>query len=498
MGGAITTVDAARVEAANDAVTLLQTAARVAGRRLTVELAPAVEQVALALYESSVQGDQFEKIIKQVAETSLRAVSTTAISVGQILQYIGQNPAIGQFGVLGLLIFGRKGALIGAVIGQIYEKFNEVTGGIRGRLESQIAMLEQEVEQLEGAVDSQTEIGRKWRELLGSDYSDQLAARREELAALRGELLQLDDTTGTSSFGDLAGALGEGMVAAGQAINDALNAPLDAAAAKLQAVRTSVVDLGSAAESANDARAFSLFDGLSEEDSAVAESYIDQQRALAEKANVVVADVYREYSAKILAERQAALGVWAGIEKKSAIERTAIIAGELENTAANVAQYSRTAFEISKAAGIASAVASTWIAAAAAMETKPFWPLGLAAWAKAIALGTTAVTKIRQTRVGTTSVGGSPSTGGLTANIPTASPGASSDNQAELDAGVQNSIVPLPVIVPRPGASERERADDIAQALALASELDLARVNADGTIDYTGSGTQFYQVGAGA
>jgi hypothetical protein len=78
-------LDAAKIEAANDAMTRLKGAGRGLITQTTIELAPAIEAVATALTESMIASDGFGKSLINAAEAGFRSVKKLGEAVDKVL-----------------------------------------------------------------------------------------------------------------------------------------------------------------------------------------------------------------------------------------------------------------------------------------------------------------------------------------------------------------------------------------------------------------------------
>jgi len=126
LGAAFTEIDAKKVEDANDALGALGLAAGGVRDRFTIELAPAITAVAESIKEEFIDaGSDMQTAIKSAANASIEAFATLLEGAGTVLSFIDNNKDLSQFGVLGYVIYGKKGALIGAGIGATFQIIKE-------------------------------------------------------------------------------------------------------------------------------------------------------------------------------------------------------------------------------------------------------------------------------------------------------------------------------------------------------------------------------------
>ncbi len=113
-GTALTRIDAAKIEAANDAFTQMQEAMKGVGTTLAVELSPHVKEIADEL-ERMFSGSKND--IQAWANSSVKNIGVVIESVGVLWDGYQQLPAWAQeVGIVGALVGGTKGrlALVGA------------------------------------------------------------------------------------------------------------------------------------------------------------------------------------------------------------------------------------------------------------------------------------------------------------------------------------------------------------------------------------------------
>ena len=106
LGLAISRVDAARIETANDAFYKAQQSVKGLATTVTVALAPGITEAA----------DAFTRFVKQNRElVSLKVteyIDRIRVALEKIYKIISYDPAIFEWGIVGLAIGGRKGAVI--------------------------------------------------------------------------------------------------------------------------------------------------------------------------------------------------------------------------------------------------------------------------------------------------------------------------------------------------------------------------------------------------
>ena len=125
-GLAISDIDAAKVEAANDAIELLKRSTDGLVQQFTVALAPAIEAAANVLSEQfvSASGDM-QSGVQDAADAAIEAFADVLDGAAGLIGFIEQNQDVAKFGVMGYLLFGKKGAVLGAAIGGTFDFVKE-------------------------------------------------------------------------------------------------------------------------------------------------------------------------------------------------------------------------------------------------------------------------------------------------------------------------------------------------------------------------------------
>lgn len=196
-GESLNRLDARQVEQMNDAVLRMKGAFSGIARRITIEIADPVEQVADFMTNKFRQGGKdMKEAVRGAVEASVKGLGTFLKRSGQVVDFVQRQEFVGQFGLIGLLIFGKKGAAIGAAIGAVYgklvddaRKFGKLVGSseaIRGFKRAQ-----QNAEDLEdtlSAFKKREDVGQ--REI--KQLEDRLRAAREEAAMWKSQLTGSD------------------------------------------------------------------------------------------------------------------------------------------------------------------------------------------------------------------------------------------------------------------------------------------------------------------
>jgi hypothetical protein len=126
LGASITRVDAAKVEAANDAMLRVATAAGAVSDRLTIELASSITAVANQMVEEFSRGSgSLGTGIKDAVDVGVEALADFLDGAATVTDFISGNPIMAQFGILGWAVLGPRGLLLGAAIGATFDIIKE-------------------------------------------------------------------------------------------------------------------------------------------------------------------------------------------------------------------------------------------------------------------------------------------------------------------------------------------------------------------------------------
>lgn len=145
MGGRLSSLEIGQIEAMNDSFLKVQEAIGIVNQRVVVGLSGALSAAADEIFDLITAEGQLKEITDQLVNTILDNTAKLLRASSSIISFVDSNSDVVQFGVIGYLLFGRKGAALGAFIGLISQKLDELTGGSLGRLKSQIIATENEI-----------------------------------------------------------------------------------------------------------------------------------------------------------------------------------------------------------------------------------------------------------------------------------------------------------------------------------------------------------------
>ena len=433
-GLAISDIDAAKVEAANDAIELLKRSTDGLVQQFTVALAPAIEAAASALSEQfvSASGDM-QTGVQDAAKAAVESFATILESAGAMVGFVEDNPDFAKFGVIGYMLWGKKGLLIGATIGATFDLVKEKMLelgliGVDPAIE-QIEVLEERIARFATnmvAIGASTKFGEKEQQDTMTNYANKIAEATIELNGLKkasgeseGTLSLLDQLFGDSeesantystSIKNVAAALREAAGAMGQGADSAPSA----------LVTPVVPATGGESDEAYLARRTKEESQL-KDSQAVTVSILDSHIMTVEEKE----QAHQDKMAKIKKDAADALASQQKFFSNETLNATSKAFGDISSL---MGSESKKQFEIGKKAAQAQVVIDTYASASAAFKSLAGIPvvgpaLGAAAAGAAIVGGMARLNAISSSSFGSSSV--SNPAAPAAATTPTAEPGAS-------------------------------------------------------------------------
>lgn len=122
-------IDTTAIEAANDSMTDVSSLFDRAGQSFTQQMAPAVKIVADEIFNAATQGQQFDKVIGSFIDGAIGGAINIVEFVNEALSFIDSRPGLVEGGIVGYMLFGKKGAVAAAVLAALgiesYKFYNE-------------------------------------------------------------------------------------------------------------------------------------------------------------------------------------------------------------------------------------------------------------------------------------------------------------------------------------------------------------------------------------
>lgn len=416
-GLAVSDVDARQVEAANDAMTSISDTLRGFFNRVAVKLAPAIEQVANQFKQAAIESEGFKEQAEDAAEAAIKGIGKTVIGAGKLVSFVESNADTVNFGIIGLLLFGKRGAAIGAVIGKIFaevKKEAKLLGVGVDKNAAKLARLEKQRDNLQRQVDQ----GRAAAKRAADDvlisqqqitqetaiYATQLRGVRQEIAELKANMSPEERSDYEEFFNkpaEAAEGLGEKIQGVGRAI-------LEAGAASARAsilpeapnIQLLSVDGDDEATRKRRERLLARFETERSLELEHQQALRDLRTAF-ENGEITTEAEFNERRLQLQRQfYQRLQGIrdsgYRGLERLTAMHfsaEAAEVAGATKSIISTLAGGSKKAFEIQKQWALADALISTYQGIAAGVRLG--WPMGIPAVAWAAATGFAQVKNIR-------------------------------------------------------------------------------------------------------
>ena len=150
-GLSLSMVDAQKVEQANDAMQEIGLAAEGVRNALAVELSGVITEVSNVISSKFAEsGREMREGIGGAVDFGVNKFADLLDGAANVIEFVESNPDLVKFGLLGFLVFGKKGAAIGAAIGGVFGIIEDQMRrmGITGP--EAIDPIVQEIEILEG------------------------------------------------------------------------------------------------------------------------------------------------------------------------------------------------------------------------------------------------------------------------------------------------------------------------------------------------------------
>jgi hypothetical protein len=464
-GGALTSLELSRIEAANDSVARVGLGFDLLTDKLTAKMAPAVQVVADQLFASASQGDQLERVLDQLVKSTLIGFASAANVAGATLRFIDGRSEIATYGVIGYMLWGKKGLLLGASLGVISDVLKDTFDSVATQFSgtaTQIDKVNAEIDRLETKLKLLEAPGMGF--LSTDEGLDDLRARidglKDQAAVLGGPVVSsLDETQSLA----LAAADGFELLSATLDETIAKYGQLDSAAITLVApgvIDTSTVGSTSSV-AANDSPVAAEEETYRESLRRQADMYLEfldgNRRAGLEAAQLEAAanqEVYESYFAQRLFDAEMFESTWTLFQRSGASDRLAILGRETSSALNTLSTHSRAFFNINRAVGLANATVSIATGISKALEL-PF-PANLAAAATVALQGAAQIVTIKNAKFGQASV--AQPGGGASTDVSSPASGLSSQTTGQPAPAQQSTAINV-IVIDR-GFDDDERMTD--------------------------------------
>jgi hypothetical protein len=464
LGGALTNLEIAQIESANDSVFRLGLGVDLLSERFTAKLAPAVNAVAVNLFESSTQAQQLQGAMNNMLDSAIVGVGDFAVATGRIFKFVDGRPELAAGGMIGYLLGGKLGFLAGAVAASTFESFGASFDYYKSRFDLTLSDAERAEIALKKVVARMNLLNTPGIGSLVIGADDELVElekQRRAVVTILSDMGEYDRITGVlfRNSESALNALGETLINIGGDISRTVT---DLDTQVLTSPATPGIVIGDSSQ--------------------------DDSGTTKENAEKELRD---SYFSQRLSDEKTFQDTWTLFQKSGSKDRLSILKTETSSALASLAQHSRTMFEINKAVGLGNA--GIYIAEGIAAAWKLGWPLGAPAAATVALNGAAQIKAITGAKYGSATVA-SPTAGSSVApitSVGSVNSSAAAANDSTLSNEIQSSGG-LFAVFTSAGASDEQRADEVAQAMKIAQDNDIMVPNANGGLDYTGSGVSSY------
>lgn len=436
MGLAFDDIDAAKVEAANDAIADMKGSFTGMARIVTIELAQPIQAVADSMNEAMAGSQEFQQSVRGMTRSAVGAVAAIIDASADVIDFINQHSTMAQFGLVGFVLFGKKGVLIGSMIGELFSimrkevaKLTGEFGSTAGKLvqaEERLANLQTMLESMrdpeQGGIASDEAIARQRQAI--EETEKVVASLREQLAP--SELKEFDERWASSSAS--VSNMAEGMRAVSAAMREALETSSQMGGASL-GIRGAGGFGGGQEEGDGDGgaklaeeemeRQQKRLDAIRQSQATEMElerTHFEREREFLQTAHESLFESEKERKNMLLElernhekrkfqiqtqglgrlfnQQMQFLDSMEQAQKSSGMTQVGIMTNAFAQITAAGAQHNREMFEMNKAAGIANAVISTLVAANKTWEQWGY-PWGIPMVAAQLAAGYANVQAIR-------------------------------------------------------------------------------------------------------
>ena len=441
LGASITRVDAAKVEAANDAMLRVATAVGAVGDRLAIELAPIIDAVSRMMVEAGTDGVNMGEAIAEGFNSGIKAASFVIDAVEGVkrtFEIAGKVIALFGLGVADVMLTAAD-----AIINSPVRAINELIEAM-----NQIPSIDIDAVSLSGfgaGIERELKTVRTAAAIGIQDIQDTLLApmpgmQFEQFVAesKANALAAAKDITGITDM--LKPDIGEGGGESGGSGGRGSNTEGDSEENDETSVGLTAEEIILREEEKATLKREKMIEAFEQEKELIKDFNIQlaELRDLKEDSDTVSEDEYqqarldkmRDFFRRQFDIQSGGLDALGDLSSKFFGAETAMAVDALGNILNAFSGNSKKIFKIQKAAGIANAIVSTFQGASKALELG--WPLGPIAAASITATGFAKVAAIKSTTMGGGGSGGGGGGGG--ASLSSGGQGSADQSQASQPA----------------------------------------------------------------
>lgn len=420
-GTALSRVDAAKVEAANDAMERAKEAATGVLNTIVVQLSPYIKALADSFSDSAKAANGWKDSIINAIETVALGVAYAADGVHflhlgwktiEVATAEGINALIQAFTWLDEALTDINNAFantwIGKKLGAEVKSYNQAVQDIADVARNRVAELEAELVAL-----AEKPLPHTGVQQFFDDIKRKAQEAAEAVAATRAGQTEGGEFTGADAGDDKSRKEYEKYLA------DVAN--------RVQVIREGFMTERELENLHYEERQFALLEAL--------------------QADIITKEQYDLYEQELELRHQAAMGDISAqgalqrrdFEKKTALEKTQFVLGTLGQLTQGAAAHNKTMFQINKAAGIANAIVHTAVGVTQALDAYPP-PLSIAMAAIQLAAGMAQVQQIKSAQFGSSSSAPSIAGGGAVPTTPAVNAAATAPSPGTQNTAPQRVV----------------------------------------------------------
>jgi hypothetical protein len=201
LGLSLSEWDTKQIERANDAMGIFGDVAQSVGQRLAVIAAPSIEAIANELQQIWIESNKAIIGTEDFEVTFAHALANILDGMASVIGFVENRPETLEFGLIGMLFFGKKGALIGGAVGVIFSQLKRMMFELGIGVDKEVARyarVQNEIKSLQALMNAPG-VGAQDKQ------AEQQAGWAERIAVLNAELEQMNQALSPEQQAQIAG-----------------------------------------------------------------------------------------------------------------------------------------------------------------------------------------------------------------------------------------------------------------------------------------------------
>lgn len=237
LGLSMTEMDTTKIEMANDAMGIFGDVAQAVQQRLAIGMAPTLATIAGLIEDAWIETEQFGLSAQDFERKFANALASALEGTASFLRFFENRSEIAELGLIGYVMFGKKGAAIGGAIGAAFALVNAELRKMGVGVDDNAARMARMTERAESLNNALA--GAREAQGRGQNMDRQITNYESQLALVNADLENLRATMSDSAWedfnqffvegGSAAGGMADNMDRVAQAIRDGVDAQNEAA-----------------------------------------------------------------------------------------------------------------------------------------------------------------------------------------------------------------------------------------------------------------------------